>query len=128
VLGFFLYVNQFQTVQYTKGIIHFIGNTKESYGLNFLRFNSNGRFWQLLSIPDTKLARLGIYYDYHTGDDYTEFKAMDNEEGKGVIRDEILEDRQMVREIGKHAKRSEISFEEALEMVVDRVYEYKSSH
>lgn len=127
VLGFFIYVNQFQTIQYTQGIIHFIGNTKESYGLNFLRFNPNGRFWQLLSIPDTKLARLGIYYDYHTGDDYTEIKAMDTKEGKGVIRNEIVEDKQMVREIRKHARRSDISYEEAMDMVVDRVYEHKSS-
>jgi hypothetical protein len=127
VLGFFLYVNQFQTIQYTKGIIHFIGNTKESYGLNFLRFKADGRFWGMLSIPDTELARLGIYYDYHSGENYSEFQTIVTDQGKELIREEIQGDKAVMRQIGRHAKRSEITNEEALEMVVDRVYDHKSS-
>lgn len=127
VLGFFLYVNQFQTYQYTTGVIHFIGNTKESYSLNFLRFKADGRFWKMLAIPDTELARLGIYYDYHTGENYSTFKSIGTEEGKELVRDEIQNDKQLIREIRKHAKRTGISYDESLDMVAKRVYEHKSS-
>ena len=41
VLGFFLYMNQFQTVQYTKGIIHHTEMTGEAYKLNFLKFKGD---------------------------------------------------------------------------------------
>lgn len=81
----------------------------------------------MLSIPDTKLARLGIYYDYHTGENLSPFKSMGTEEGMEIVRDEIENDKQIIRQIRKHGKRSEISYEEALDMVIDRVYEHKSS-
>ncbi len=127
VLGFFLYVNQFQTYQYNTGVVHFIGNTKESYSLNFLRFKADGRFWKMLAIPDTELARLGIYYDYHTGENYSTFKSIGTEEGKELVRNEIQNDKQLIREIRKHAKRTGISYDESLDMVAERVYEHKSS-
>ena len=41
-LFFLLYVNQFQTFQYTKGVIHYNGMTKEAYCLNFLKFKPDG--------------------------------------------------------------------------------------
>lgn len=41
VLGFFLCMNQFQTVQYTKGIIHHTEMTGEAYKLNFLKIQSD---------------------------------------------------------------------------------------
>ena len=81
----------------------------------------------MLSIPDTELARLGIYYDYHTGENYSEFQTIEADQGKGLIREEIQGDKAVIRQIGRHAKRSEITKKEALEMVVDRVYDHKSS-
>ena len=41
VLGFFLCLNQFQTVQYSKGIIHHTEMTGEAYKHNFLKFKSD---------------------------------------------------------------------------------------
>jgi hypothetical protein len=68
VLGFFLYMNQFQTIQYTKGYIHHTGMTREAYRLNFLKFRGDGAVWHMLSLPDPELARLGIYVDYYSGE------------------------------------------------------------
>ncbi len=127
LLGFFLYMNQFQTFQYTKGVIHYNSNTKESYKLNFLKFKADGRCWQMLALPDIELARLGIYHEYYTGDDYTEFKTMEAEEAMKVVKNEILNDKKLVREIRKHARRTGISYEEALDMVANRVYSQKSA-
>jgi hypothetical protein len=127
LLGFFLYLNQFQTWQYNKGVIHYTGMTREAYWLNFLQFKADGRFWHMLEIPDAHLARLGIYVEYHTGKDNTALKEMNPEEGKRFIRQKLLEDPALVRQIDRHARRSGITFDQALEMVTERVYEYRVS-
>jgi len=128
LLGFFLYMNQFQTLQYTKGFIHHTGMTRETYRLNFLKFKSDGKIWHMLSLPDAELARLGIYVNYYSGDDNSSLKAMEREEGMEVIRSEIQKNYKLRKEIGKHAKRSGESYYEVFDMVVERVYEYKISN
>ncbi len=125
VLLFFLYMNQFQTMQYHKGYLHHTGMTREAYKLNFLSFRPDGNCWNMLSMPDATLARLGIYYNYYTGDDHAELKAMGPEEGMEQVRTEILADRRLMKEISKHARRSDIREDTVIEMVVQRVYKQK---
>ncbi|MCK4750261.1 MAG: hypothetical protein KAT15_24560 [Bacteroidales bacterium] len=127
LLLFLLYMNQFQTVQYSKGVIHYTGMTREAYWLNFLSFNPDGAFWQMLSIPDAQLARLGISYTYYTGDDNAALKALEREDGLSLIRTEIEADRRIIKEIRKHAKRTGVKYADALEMAVERIYDYKAS-
>lgn len=121
-----LYMNQFQTWQYHKGYLHHSGMTREAYQLNFLRFHSDGNCWNMLSLPDAQLARLGIYHSYYTGDDHTELKAMDREKGLAQVRSEVEANRKLMNDIRKHARRSDIEEEEALDMVVQRVYDQKT--
>ncbi|MEN8202388.1 MAG: hypothetical protein ABFS28_07320 [Bacteroidota bacterium] len=128
LLTFLIYVNQYQTFQYTRGVIHYTGMTKEAYWLNFLKLKPSGAFWQMLSIPDSELARLGIYYDYHTGSDNSALKELEEARGMEQVRMEISGDRKLSRQIGKHAHRAELGYDEALEVVVSRVYNYKISH
>lgn len=128
VMLFLVYVNQFQTFQYTRGVIHYTGMTKEAYRLNFLRLKPDGAFWHMLSIPDSQLARLGIYYDYHTANKDAELKAMEEKEGKDAIRKEVSGDKKLSRQIRRHSERSGQTYDEALEMVVNRVYDYRISH
>ncbi|MEN8158183.1 MAG: hypothetical protein ABFS10_14620 [Bacteroidota bacterium] len=127
-LFFLLYMNQYQTHQYTKGYIHHTGMTREAYFLNFLSFRPDGKSWHMLSMPDAELARLGIYYNYYTGDDHTLLKEMDRAEGLEKVGRELDHNHPKIRkEISRHARRTEITYEEALQMVVERVYEQKSS-
>jgi hypothetical protein len=127
LLLFFMYMNLFQTFQYTRGFIHHTGMTREAYWLNFLRFKSDGSSWQMLSVPDAQLARMGIYYNYYSGDDNSELKAMKEAEGRELIRREIEGDQKLTRQIQKASRRQGISYRELLQQVVDRVYETRTS-
>ncbi len=127
LLGFFLYLNQFQTWQYNKGVIHYSGMTREAYWLNFLKFRADGRFWHMLEIPDAQLARQGIYVEYDTGADHSALREMEPAEGKRIIREELLKDPALVRQIDRHARRAGITFDQSLEMVTERVYGYRVS-
>lgn len=125
---FLLYMNLFQTHQYTRGFIHHTGMTKEAYWLNFLSFKPDGSSWQMLSIPDPQLARLGIYYEYYTGTDDAGLKSMEQEQGREQIRKEIEKDKKLSREIRRHAARNGEEYADALERVVERIYDYRTSH
>jgi hypothetical protein len=124
-LFFLLLFNQYQTLLYTRGFIHHSGMTKEAYFLNFLRLKPDGRSWQMLALPDAQLARMGIYYEYYTGDDYAALKALDRENGLKLVRNEIEGDSKLMKEIGKYASRTSISSEAALNMVTERIYHEK---
>ena len=80
----------------------------------------------MLSLPDATLARLGIYYNYYSGDDYADLKSMEREEGLETVRNEILSDRKLMKEIGRHASRSGIKVNEAIHMVAEQVYGQKT--
>ncbi len=125
LMAFLLYMNQFQTFQYNKGYIHHTGMTKKAYWLNFLAFRGDGSCWNMLSLPDAELARLGIYYDYYTGTDNTPLKEMEEDEGMALVREEIKGDKKLQRQIYRHSKRTGQTPGEVQEMVVERVYEYK---
>lgn len=126
-LSFLLYMNQFQTTQYMKGFIHHTGMTREAYSLNFLKIRSDGACWQMLSIPDASLARLGIYVEYYTGSDYAELKALEKEDGVLRVESEVRSDKKLMKEIDRYARRSGLSGEEAIKTVVDRIYSEKMS-
>ncbi len=121
-----LLLNQVQTMQYQQGFIHHTGMTSKAYKKNFLSFKDDLWYWKMLSLPDATLARLGIYYDYYTGDDNSGLKSMAMEEGMDLVQTQIESDRKLMKEISKHARRSDIEVDEALEMVVRRVYEHKT--
>jgi len=127
LLAFLIYLNLLQTSQYTQGYINHTGMTREAYWLNFLRHNCDGACWQMLSMPDAQLARLGIYYNYYTGDDNHELRAMEEGEGKEQIRREIEGDPKLTRQIRKAARREDTSYQELLRQVVDRVYDTRTS-
>lgn len=126
VLLFIVFMNQFQTLQYREGLIHYVGMTRDAYKNNFLRMHPNARYWEMLSIPDYYLARQGIFYFYLTSDKNEDLKALKREEGMGRIRDAILSDSKLMKEIRNHARRSGIALDEATETVVERVYLQKT--
>lgn len=114
-----------QTKQYTWGNIHFVSMTKEAYWKDYFKLKGRN-FWSLLSEPDHQLARMGIYYYYDYGADYDAFRELNEAAAKEGIREEITLEKKIMRAIGRHARRQEISQEEAVDMVVDRVYMMKS--
>ncbi|MCF8224440.1 MAG: hypothetical protein K9J30_01035 [Bacteroidales bacterium] len=127
VLLFFLYLSWHQTYQYYKGMIHYCGMTKESYRINFLKFKRGDRYWQSLGLPDHLLARQGIYYYYDTGEDTNRFIEISWQEAFSDIREEVTSDKKLMRSIHRHARREGISDQEALEMVIQTIYEKKSA-
>ncbi len=52
---------------------------------------------------------------------------MDREEALSIVPDQLESDRKLRKEIRNHARRNNISVAEALEMVVQRVYEQKTA-
>lgn len=58
----FTFLNLFQTYQYFKGSIHFVGMTKEAYFANFLKVYPTTEFYENLVIPNYENAKKGIYF------------------------------------------------------------------
>ena len=75
-LAFLIFLNIFQTWQYSHGRLHWVGMTRETYLKAFLRASPVPGYWQKLSMPDFELARKGIYVNYSTGDMNEALKAM----------------------------------------------------
>jgi hypothetical protein len=126
-LAFLVFLNLLQTSHYVQGYIHHSGMTREAYRLNFLRFKCDGASWHMLALPDAQLARMGIYYSYYTGDDYSDVKAMEESRARALIRQEIAEDKRLTRDIEKAARRQDRSVEELTEEVVDQIYRTKAN-
>lgn len=114
-----------QTAQYNRGGIHYVSMDKDAYWHKFFKVKHRG-VWPYLSDPDHQLARLGIYYYYDWSADYDKFREMGEEAGKTVVFEEISSAPKMMRSIHRHANRSGITDEEALSMVVERIYSMKS--
>jgi hypothetical protein len=113
-----------QTAQYNKSSIHYVGMDKDAYWHNFFKVRHRG-VWSYLSDPDHQLARLGIYYYYDWDADYDAVRKLGEQQGREMIRNELTTSPKMMRSIHRHARRNEMSDDEALQMVVDRVYEQK---
>ena len=123
--GFLIYVNIFQTIQYQRSLIHYLGMTREAYWHNFLTMHPKPGYWQMLSIPDFPLARKGIYYYYQTSDSLEAFKDMTTKEARDSVRKEIMGNKQLMKEIRRNASRTGISPDSSLNLTVDRVAEMK---
>jgi len=114
-----------QTAQYNHGSIHYVSMDKDAYWHNYFKVKHRGA-WPYLSEPDHQLARLGIYYYYDWGADYDAFRELGEEEGRRIVGAELTTSPKMMRSIKRHAHRNKMEHVEALEMVIDRVYEKKS--
>ncbi len=119
--AFLVFISYYQTQQYYRGIIHYIGMTKKAYWGNFLKLHNAPGFWKSLSIPDFELARKGIYYDYNTGDNWEDLKEMPKASALDSVRKEITSDPKLMKEINHYSRRNDISPDSALNTVVDRV-------
>ncbi len=121
VLVMLVALNWMQTAQYNRGGIHFVSMDKDAYWHQYFKVKGRG-VWRYLSDPDHQLARLGIYYYYDWSEDYDSFKLLDYSIAHQEIRDELNSDPKTMRSIHRYARRSKISEDEALEMVIERVY------
>jgi len=116
----------FQTRQFTTNAIHYSGTTVRSYGENFLKTYPTGPSWKMLELPDFILARKGVYVCYPSSIDKEAWKAMDREEAMSKIRNELMSDRRLPRQIKRLSRREEIPYESALNQVLERMYGEKT--
>jgi hypothetical protein len=123
VLGFFVFLNIFQTCQYTKVLIHHVGMTKKSYWTIFLRAKDRYGYWQNLTEPDYDLARKGIYVFNPLLEGDQRLKNMPEDDARFMLTDEIRQDRRLAKDIRRYCKRTGTPRQEALDMVVDRIYD-----
>jgi hypothetical protein len=126
VMTFFLFLNIFQTFQYKKVLIHWNGMTKKSYWTIFLRANDRYGYWQNLDNPDEQLARQGIYVYYPLIGIDERLEQMPEEDGKIWLTDEIRRNRRLIRDIRRYCQRTGSSRQEALDMVLNRVYQHRT--
>ncbi len=116
----------FQTRQFTTGAMHFQGITKKSYRENFLKVYPTGPSWGMLEIPDSQIARKGIYIAYSTSGDKEAWRAMDREDAFRSIEEELEGNKALMRQIRRYAKREDLSLEQAMRNIVTRIYEERS--
>ena len=122
LLTFVVFLNIFQTRQYQKVLIHWVGMTKESYWTIFLRTKDRYGYWQNLMEPDNQLAREGIYVSYPVVGKDERLLAMSEEEGKEYVLYTLRRDKSLLRDIKRYCKRTGTSKQDALDVVVDRAY------
>jgi hypothetical protein len=123
LIAFVVFLSIFQTRQYQKVLIHWVGMTKESYWAMFLRAKDQYGYWQNLTEPDYQLARKGIYVYYPILGKDERLLAMSEEEGKEYVLYNLRRDKSLRRDIRRYCKRTDTSKQDALDMVVDRAYE-----
>jgi hypothetical protein len=126
IMTFLLFLNIFQTWQYTHGRLHWVGMTKDSYLKSFLRISPVPGYWQNLSMPDFELARKGIYVNYPTGDKNEDLKAMTGEEARKIIEEQVRADRQLMSDIKRYSMRIEQPADSVIIMVVERIWKEKT--
>ncbi len=122
LIGLLLLLQLFNTYQYRRNIIHYVGMNRYTYLRSFLRTDYHPGHWTHLTMPDYQLARKGIYVFYLTGNQYDYLAEMERPEAMDAVREMILKDRRLVKEIGWFAKREGIEPDRAMEEVAERMY------
>lgn len=122
VLVLLILFQLFNTYQYSKNYIHYVGMNRYTYIRSFLRVGFHPDHWTTLSMPDYQLARKGIYVYYLSGNQYKYLEAMEPEEGLEEIRRIIGADKRLEKEISWYAKKSGIELAVAMEEVTERMY------
>jgi hypothetical protein len=123
ILSFLVFLNIFQTCQYTKVLIHYVGMTKKSYWTIFLRTKDRYGYWQNLTVPDYELAGKGIYVFNPLIEADKRLQGMKEEDARFMLTDEIRQDRRLAKDIRRYSRRTGTPRQEALDMVVNRVYQ-----
>ena len=118
-----VFLQQVQTYQYKKNLIHYNGMNSYVYWKSFMRLNWHPDFWVSLTLPDYDLARKGIYVFYVSGDKHEDLREMGEEKGKLEVAKKVMRDRKLHAEVKRYAKRSGLTFEEAMQEVTARMYE-----
>ena len=118
-----VFLQQVQTYQYKKNLIHYNGMNSYVYWRSFMRLNWHPDFWVSLTLPDYDLARKGIYVFYVSGDKHEDLREMGEEKGRLEVAKKVMRDRKLHAEVKRYAKRSGITFEEAMQEVTARMYE-----
>lgn len=127
-LAFLIFLNIFQTWQYTHGRLHWVGMTRETYLKAFLRASPVPGYWQNLSMPDFELARNGIYVNYPTGETNENLKAMPAEEARQTIEGQVRADHRLMVDIRKHSRRTRQPADTVVAMVVERILQVKTTN
>lgn len=122
LMGFLLILQLINTYQYRRNIIHYVGMNRLTYFNSFLRFNYHPDHWNTLTLPDYDLARKGIYVFYYTGFQYDHLLEMTESEGLNWVRQVILQDKRLMKEIGWYADREKLDLEAAINEVTHRMY------
>ena len=126
IVGLILF-HQLNNFQYRKNIIHHVGMNKYVYWKSFLKVNRPADYWQTLTMPDYQLARKAIYVYYLTGADNTALSEMDRDEALKQVTNSIIEDKKLHKEVRNYAKRTGISYDEAMSEVAERIYNSKTN-
>ena len=120
---FFIFLQQFQSYQYKRNLIHYNGMNREVYWKSFLSLKWHPDFWTSLTLPDYDLARKGIYVFYVSGDKHEDLKEMGQVRGREHLIEKIQSDRKLYAEIRRYARRSGLPIDEAVKEVALQMYQ-----
>ncbi len=117
IASFLLYVGLFQNWQYSKGMIHFDGNTKRSYWKNFLRVSFAPGWWETLERPDYDQAILGIDAIARPGKDRVKFDYLKYSNRQFIVTNYAILNQEI-----KYSHAITIPIEEIKKLKIDSIY------
>jgi hypothetical protein len=122
IFTFLIFLQQFQTYQYTKGFIHYNGMNKYTYWHSFMRLGWHPQYWNSLTLPDYDLARKGIYVFYRSGDNHDDLMALGKDKGTEVLEQRVRADKKLYREVERYARRTNTPVGTATAEVAEQMY------
>ncbi len=130
LLVFLLFFQLLQTRHYVGTAIHWDSMSKKAYWYNFLRLRYNVEYVHrnLLSIHDEELCRKGIYVFYDMSEDWSKLQGISDEEGMGLMMEEIAQSRTLPGDIRRYARRMHMPFEQVTRMTAERMLQMRREH
>lgn len=113
--SFFTFLNLFQTYQYYKGSIHYVGMTKEAYFANFLKVYPTTEYYENLVIPNYENAKKGIYFQDEKSKKQT-FEEQTDDTKLKLFEDAIRNNPVWMEEEAKKAEKKGISLDSMVRM------------
>ena len=124
IIGILIIFNNFQIQQYKRQAIHYWWMNKATYWETFLKLYPTERYWELVTLPDYKKARKGIYVEIKPDYKKKEKKPILPSKNKVItfIIDKIKNDSVQYLNIKNEAIRSGIAIDSLLKKSARKIY------
>ncbi|HNQ60382.1 MAG TPA: glycosyltransferase family 2 protein [Bacteroidales bacterium] len=124
VCGYLIHLNYYQSYQYSKGIIHWDGMSKEAYWRSIKEKHPPKDYYDLFVIPHTPYAKKGIYFEHDTLN-IQRPPSLQEKEFIEKIKTNIRINKEWMQVIEEKAKRKGISVDSMLTLDARHIYKIR---